>query len=60
MPVSPTAEEHWNFGILGVILISLLYGALIRHAHNFYIGRQDNPFAIGAFVLFSTHVSPLD
>jgi len=54
IPVNPTAEEYWNFGILGVILMSLLYGALIRYAHNFYIGRQDNPFAITAFVLFVT------
>ncbi len=54
IPVNSTAEEYWNFGIVGVILMSLLYGALIRYAHNFYIGRQDNPFAITAFVLFVT------
>jgi hypothetical protein len=58
VPVNPTAEAHWNFGILGVILISALYGALIRHAHNLYIVRRDNPFAIGAFVLFVTTFRP--
>ena len=54
IPVNPTAEEYWNFGILGVILMSLLFGALIRYAHNFYMARQENPFAITAFVLFVT------
>lgn len=58
VPVNATAEEYWNFGLLGVILISVLYGALIHHAHNFYIARQDNPFAVGAFVLFVTTFHP--
>jgi TM2 domain-containing membrane protein YozV len=58
VPVNSTAEEYWNFGLLGVILISALYGALIRHAHNFYVARQDNPFVVGAFVLFVTTFHP--
>lgn len=58
VPVNPTAEEYWNFGFLGVILISALYGALIRRAHNFYIVRQDNPFVVCAFVLFVTTCHP--
>ena len=58
VPVNSTAEEYWNFGILGVILISALYGALIRRAHNFYIVRQDNPFVVCAFVLFVTTFHP--
>jgi hypothetical protein len=58
IPVNQTAEEYWNFGILGVIVISVLYGALIRHAHNFYIRRQDNPFVVSAFVLFLTTFHP--
>jgi hypothetical protein len=62
VPVNPTAEEYWNFGFLGVILISALYGALIRYAHNFYIARQDNPFVVTLFVLFVTtfHLSTDD
>jgi hypothetical protein len=58
VPVSPTAEEYWNFGLLGVILISALYGALVRHAHNFYLAHQDNPFAVSMFVLFVTTFHP--
>jgi hypothetical protein len=58
IPVSPTAEEYWNFGIIGVILISLLYGALIRRAHNFYVSRPENPFVVGAFVVFMTTFRP--
>ena len=62
VPVNPTAEEYWNFGFLGVILISALYGALIRYAHNFYIARQDSPFVVTLFVLFVTtfHLSTDD
>ena len=62
VPVNPTAEEYWNFGFLGVILISALYGGLIRYAHNFYISRQDSPFVVTAFVLFVTtfHLSTDD
>jgi hypothetical protein len=42
--------------------MSVLYGALIRYAHNFYIRRQDNPFVVAAFVLFVTtfHLSTDD
>ncbi len=58
VPVNPTAEQYWNFGLFGVILLSALYGALIRYAHNFYIVRQDNPFALTAFALFVTTFHP--
>ncbi|HEX6740186.1 MAG TPA: O-antigen polymerase [Sphingomicrobium sp.] len=62
VPVNPTAEEYWNFGFIGVILLSALYGALIRYAHNFYITRQDKPFVVSLFVLFVTtfHLSTDD
>ena len=58
VPVGATAEAHWNFGMLGVILISAMYGALIRYAHNLYVSRQDNPFIVTAFVLFVTTFRP--
>ena len=54
VPVNPVAEEYWNFGIIGVILFSLLYGVIIHRAHNFYLPRQDNPFVVSGFVLFVT------
>jgi hypothetical protein len=62
VPVNPTAEVHWNFGFIGVILMSVFYGALIRHAHNFYLSRPGNPFAIAGFALFVTtfHLSTDD
>lgn len=62
VPVNPTAEEHWNFGILGVVLMSVVYGALIRYAHNIYLSRPANPFVICGFVLFVTtfHLSTDD
>lgn len=52
VPVPPTAEEYWNFGFPGVILMSALYGALIRYAHTAYMRRHDNPFVVAAFVIF--------
>ena len=58
VPVNATAEAYWNFGLLGVILISALYGALIRLAHNLYVLRPDNPFVATAFVLFVTTFRP--
>jgi hypothetical protein len=62
VPVNPIAEEYWNFGILGVILLSVFYGALIRLAHNVYLSRQVNPFIVCTFVLFVTtfHLSTDD
>ena len=54
VPVNPTTEEYWNFGFLGVILFSALYGALIRKAHDYYRRHQDNPFVVALFVLFAT------
>jgi len=58
IPVSATAEEYWNFGLLGVIMISALYGALIGFAHNFFVAHQQNPFAVTLFVLFVTTFLP--
>ena len=58
VPVNSTAEEYWNFGLIGVILISALYGALIRYAHNFYVVRHDKPFVVAAFVIFVTTFRP--
>ena len=54
VPVPATAEEYWNFGFPGVILLSALYGALIRYAHTAYMRRHDNPFVVSAFVIFVT------
>jgi hypothetical protein len=52
VPVPPTAEEYWNFGFPGVILMSALYGALIGYVHTAYVRRHDNPFVVAGFVIF--------
>jgi len=52
IPVGPTAEAYWNFHIPGVILIFLLYGVLLRKAHDLYLAGEDNPFVVCFFVLF--------
>jgi hypothetical protein len=58
VPVNPTAEEYWNFGLIGVLLISAIYGALIRYAHHVYVRQEDNPFVTCAFVLVVTTFHP--
>jgi hypothetical protein len=58
VPITPTAEAYWNFGMLGIILIAALYGALIRLAHRIYAVRQDQPFIVAAFVVFVTTFHP--
>lgn len=54
IPVEPEAEMYWNFGIPGVILLSILYGALLRVAYNFYWRRYPNPFAVVFYVFVIT------
>lgn len=54
IPVSTPAEMYWNFGWPGVILLSILYGALLRGVYNFLWRRYPDPFAIVFVVIFAT------
>ena len=54
VPVSPTAEAYWNFGILGVLILSMIYGMLIRAVYLLYRRRFPDPFVICFYVLFVT------
>lgn len=54
IPVSAQAEMFWNFGLPGVILLSMIYGALIKLAYNFMSRRYPNPFAIVFYIIFLT------
>jgi hypothetical protein len=54
IPVSPEAEMYWNFGLPGVILLSIMYGALLKMAYNFMWRRYPDPFAIVFYVIFVT------
>jgi hypothetical protein len=54
IPVSAEAEMYWNFGLLGVVLLSILYGALIRRAYNYYWRRHWSPFALVMYLIFIT------
>ena len=53
-PVSATAEMYWNFGIPGVVLLSTLYGMLLRWAYGFLWRRYPNPLAITFYAIFLT------
>lgn len=59
VPIGPIAEAYWNFGILGVIILHLFYGFLLRIAHDLYVKDQRNPFVVCLFIIFATrfHVS---
>jgi oligosaccharide repeat unit polymerase len=54
IPVSPEAEMYWNFGIPGVILLSIVYGAMLRGAYNLYWRHYPSGFATILYVLFIT------
>jgi hypothetical protein len=54
IPVSPQAEMYWNFGWPGVLLLSLLYGAILHAAYMFFLRRYPDPFAIVFMILFAT------
>jgi oligosaccharide repeat unit polymerase len=54
VPVSSEAEMYWNFGLPGVMILSIFYGMLIRQAYQFFWSRYPNPFVIVFYVLFIT------
>jgi oligosaccharide repeat unit polymerase len=54
IPVSPEVEMYWNFGIVGVIALSAIYGALLRIMYLFYWRRYPDPFATVFYVYFIT------
>jgi hypothetical protein len=53
-PVSATAEMYWNFGLAGVVLLSMLYGMLLRWAYGVLWRGYPNPIVIVFYALFVT------
>ena len=45
-PISGVAEAYWNFGILGVAAIFLIYGAVLRTAVSWLLSDPGNPIAL--------------
>ena len=54
VPIGATAEAHWNFGVLGVAVLSLLYGLLIKRMTEFYFRKSSNPFVLALFIIFAS------
>jgi hypothetical protein len=54
IPVGPEAEMYWNFGLPGVVVLSLLYGLCLGWIYQFYVRRYDNPFATVFYIIFLT------
>jgi hypothetical protein len=54
IPVGPEAEMYWNFGWPGLVVLSIVYGALLQVAYRFFWRRYPDPFAVVFFVLFAT------
>jgi hypothetical protein len=52
VPLGPTVEMYWNFGVFGVLILSAIFGKLIRVVYNAFWRRYPNPFAIVFYVLF--------
>jgi hypothetical protein len=54
IPVGPEAEMYWNFGLAGVVVLSVLYGLSLRWIYRFYVRRYEDPFAIVFYITFLT------
>lgn len=54
IPVSPEAEMFWNFGFPGVLVLSALYGMLLRSLSSMLARRYWDPFAIVFCVIIVT------
>jgi hypothetical protein len=54
IPIGPEPEMYWNFGLPGVVLLSIIYGVLLRGMYMFFWRRYPNPFAIVFYVMFLT------
>jgi oligosaccharide repeat unit polymerase len=54
IPVGPQAEMYWNFGLIGVVLLSLLYGVILRKVYHFHWRHYPSPFAAVFYVLMVT------
>lgn len=54
IPITETAEEYWNFGLVGVLLLSAIYGWLLKRVYYSFCWRYPNPIAIVFYALFVT------
>lgn len=54
IPVSSTAEIFWNFGVFGIVILSLVYGGLLRAAYHAFWRRYPSPVPIVFYALFIT------
>lgn len=56
-PVSGPAEAYWNFGYLGVLVVSALFGVVLSTVTRWVCRDPGNPFAIIAFLLVTLGVT---
>lgn len=54
VPIGPTAEAYWNFGLPGVVILFFLYGMLLKKAQALYAARGESPFVLCLLVIFLT------
>lgn len=57
IPVGQTEELYWNFGLIGVVVFSALYGLLLKKAYLGFCARFPNPLSIVFFALVVTSFS---
>jgi len=46
IPVTSTAEIFWNFGVIGIVVLSLIYGGLLRVAYQAFWRRYPSPIPL--------------
>jgi hypothetical protein len=54
IPVGQTEEMYWNFGLPGIIVLSAIYGWLLRLAYFAFWRRYPNPLATVFYVTIIT------
>lgn len=54
IPIGTTVEMYWNFGVPGVLFLSLLFGWLIKAVYNAFRRRYPDPVSVVLYALIIT------
>ncbi len=58
IPPGPVGEAYWNFSYIGVVLVFLLYGALLKLVATFYRTNPGHPLVITVFLYVLFNMQP--
>jgi oligosaccharide repeat unit polymerase len=58
MPPGPIGEALWNFGLPGVVLVYVLFGAIQRYLYVWFLNQPSNPVAIAIYCISLFSLQP--